>query len=80
MLVNVLVTIVGHATRDSSVMSPRDKLAFGHIYYIHIHETEMCLEQFQLRNFKFGHPNGKDFAVSPVSLLLAWNLFGVLPL
>lgn len=30
----------------------------------------MCLEEFRLRNFRLTYPNGKDFAVSPVSDLL----------
>jgi len=30
----------------------------------------MCLDEFRLRNFKLTYPNGKDFAVSPVSNLL----------
>ena len=30
-------------------------------------EAAMCLNEFRLRNFKLTYPNGKDFAVSPVS-------------
>jgi len=38
----------------------------------------MCLEEFRLRNFRLTYPNGKDFAVSPVSdLLLVILVIGV---